>query len=497
MLPDGKIIAGGYFTTFDSQSRRMLVRLNSNGSVDSSFSPPTFGSGANWRVESLAAQSDGKILVGGTFYFSGSTSKSSICRITSNGTLDSAFSGITNGAHAAGNTSSTRTVSEIEVNHDGTILISGNFTAFNNNARGGIAKLTTTGALDATFAPTSNGEINALRLQPDGKILVGGTFTTLNGATAAKIGRLTSLGVNDIGFLAAGGHTAGVEDFAFQPDGRIVMGADYGTFQNALSDGPLWRFYAGLSSLPGTVQLAAETATGIEGVTLNITATRTGGTAGAITVGYSTVAASAAAGTDFTTTSGVLTWANGDGVAKTISIPVLNDTLADNGETFLVNLGESLIGTALLHTNQQATVTTSTAFIAWQSTHFTISELTDTNISGGLADPDGDGHNNLTEFALGLLPKAPDGAGALSRGMTNISGNNYLTLTFRRRLSAADLAYTVQNNNLLEASWPATAVQVGSAVNNGDGTETVTFRDSVPVSSSPKRFMRLQIQRQP
>jgi hypothetical protein len=124
-------------------------------------------------------------------------------------------------------------------------------------------------------------------------------------------------------------------------------------------------------------------------------------------------------------------------------------------------------------------------------------ELSNSAISGDSADPDGDGRDNLTEFALGLAPRVPDAAGSPAAGIANISGTNYLTLTFRRRVPTLDLTYTVQNNDLLGTSWTSTASIVGAPVSNGDGTETVTFRDDTPVSGTSQRYMRLQIQRAP
>jgi hypothetical protein len=37
--PDGKIIIGGFFTTYDGQTRNRIARLNSDGSLDTSFNP--------------------------------------------------------------------------------------------------------------------------------------------------------------------------------------------------------------------------------------------------------------------------------------------------------------------------------------------------------------------------------------------------------------------------------------------------------------------------
>jgi uncharacterized delta-60 repeat protein len=61
---DGKILAGGIFTSYNGTSINRIVRLNTDGSIDSSFN---IGSGFNNWVYSVAIQNDGKILAGGIF----------------------------------------------------------------------------------------------------------------------------------------------------------------------------------------------------------------------------------------------------------------------------------------------------------------------------------------------------------------------------------------------------------------------------------------------
>lgn len=509
--PDGKILLGGSFGTFNGAAKRMLVRLNTDGSVDTSFTPPTFAgsAGDSWRVESLAMLPDGKVLVGGSFYFSGSPFKASLCRITTSGAADTTFNGITNGAHLSGSTGDIRSVLKIETTMDGSILVAGNFTAYNGTARQGLARLTSVGALDTTFNPTLNGAVNAILIQPDGRILLGGSFTTFNGGTANKLVRLSSAGVVETTFTAAGGvgsdvgGTSGdVYSLALQADGRVLLGGDHMSFQGAgigmFNTRPYWRFFGGLSGLPGTVQFGSEVVPGIEGSSATLSVTRTGGSSGALSVGYSTVAGTAGT-SDFTPTSGVLTWDDGDAAAKTIMVPITADGVAEGPESFVVNLGQPLRNSTLLSAVQRATVNVATAFDSWRNSHFTPLELADSNVSGDLADPDGDGASNLLEFALGLNPRSSSG-GALPAGvMQNIGGSNYLTLTFKRRVPALDLTYAPQTNSgtLTSGDWLSNAVQVGTAVSNGDGTETVTFRDNTAQSASTRRFMRVQVTRAP
>ena len=76
--PDGKILIGGYFTSVGGVSRNKIARLNADGTLDISFDP---GDGANNSVNSVALQSDGKILIGGDFTTVGGVSRNGIARL--------------------------------------------------------------------------------------------------------------------------------------------------------------------------------------------------------------------------------------------------------------------------------------------------------------------------------------------------------------------------------------------------------------------------------
>jgi uncharacterized delta-60 repeat protein len=87
---DGKILVGGAFTTLDGDLtlRNRIARLNADGSVDSTFDPD-----ANVDVSALALQGDGKILIGGAFttLAGGATTRNYVARLNTDGTVDSTF----------------------------------------------------------------------------------------------------------------------------------------------------------------------------------------------------------------------------------------------------------------------------------------------------------------------------------------------------------------------------------------------------------------------
>src|SRR5262249_16105831 len=59
---DGRIVAGGAFTTLGGQVRRRLARLYPDGTLDPTFTPASSG-----IVNALALQGDERLLVGGPF----------------------------------------------------------------------------------------------------------------------------------------------------------------------------------------------------------------------------------------------------------------------------------------------------------------------------------------------------------------------------------------------------------------------------------------------
>jgi len=110
-------------------------------------------------------------------------------------------------------------------------------------------------------------------------------------------------------------------------------------------------------------------------------------------------------------------------------------------------------------------------------------------ISGDLVDLSGDGIPNLLAYALGLNPT--NSAGQL---LTVGTTNDFLTLTYLRPHPApADLLYLGEVSDAL-LDWMTNTVE--SAIDNGNGTETVTTSDTVPTSSTNQRFIRLRVIRE-
>lgn len=107
----------------------------------------------------------------------------------------------------------------------------------------------------------------------------------------------------------------------------------------------------------GSIQFSASTYSTAENQgAVTITATRTGGANGTVTVQYFTGPSSATAGADYQAANGTLAWENGDASPKSFTVPIVNDTLVEGPETFFVTLN-SPTGGATLGAPATATVT--------------------------------------------------------------------------------------------------------------------------------------------
>jgi hypothetical protein len=88
------------------------------------------------------------------------------------------------------------------------------------------------------------------------------------------------------------------------------------------------------------VQLAFGDAAAAEGESKQLVVRRLGGVGGAVSVHYDVVGRSATAGTDFDPASGTLSWADGDGGPRAVTVDVLDDDTVEGGETLLVRLSD-------------------------------------------------------------------------------------------------------------------------------------------------------------
>jgi uncharacterized delta-60 repeat protein len=202
----GLIIVGGGFASVNGATRTGVVRLLSTGAPDTSFTftPPS----ALSKIKvNAGGNMGGKYPIVGRALYGGIT-RGFGCRLTSNGTVDSSFA--INQSPVANFLLFDNEVENGGARDNGPIYVCGGFTLVNdgNNftiPRGRIAKLTTSGTLDTTWAPNgADNIIHSLDIQPNGKILIGGAFTTYNTVSRNAFTRLNPNGSLDTSFNVGG-----------------------------------------------------------------------------------------------------------------------------------------------------------------------------------------------------------------------------------------------------------------------------------------------------
>ncbi len=232
-----KILVGGAFSTAGGVTRRNFARVLTSGALDTTFANDA-GNGTNLQLTSIvAADSGGKIIIGGYFTTYGGQPAQGIARVeAANGALDTAFSGSI-GSGVAGNV-----VHALALQADGQIIVGGNFSSFNGATRSNLARLSATGALDGDLAPTFNAQVTALAAPSatdGGGLLIAGAFTTLNSIPTNRLARLTSLGARDAAVSYTLYRAGSINALAYGPTGSVLIGGDFthlgGTAVNALA----------------------------------------------------------------------------------------------------------------------------------------------------------------------------------------------------------------------------------------------------------------------
>jgi uncharacterized delta-60 repeat protein len=214
---DGKILVGGGFFSMGGQTRVNIARLDATTGLADSFNP-----NADHEVFSIAVQADGKILLGGRFGNIGGQPRYNIGRLDP--VTGHADSFDPNTGYCCG--TGMDAVYAIAAQADGKVLIGGSFTSIGGQQRRNIARVDATTGQPDSFNPNANDYVSAIAVQADGRILVGGNFTSIGGEPRNHIARLSPVSGAADSFAA---HTSGggVHSIAVQADGKILAGGDF------------------------------------------------------------------------------------------------------------------------------------------------------------------------------------------------------------------------------------------------------------------------------
>jgi hypothetical protein len=185
---DGKVIIAGYFSYVNGVRRNGLARLNTDGSLDTTWNPNPYGS-----IDAILIDSANNLYVGGSFSSIGGQATSGLVRLSSSGAVDSTW-----------NPSPSSSSFYLDINAltldpvSGYLYVGGSFTSIGGQAMNNIARLSTSGGgADPTWNPNPNQSVSAIVTDNAGNVYTSGSFTTIGGLQRNYIAKISGAGVVD------------------------------------------------------------------------------------------------------------------------------------------------------------------------------------------------------------------------------------------------------------------------------------------------------------
>jgi uncharacterized delta-60 repeat protein len=221
--PDDKLAIVGLFGSFNGLAAGGIIRLNSNGTRDSSF---VSGSGFAVQPYGIARQSSGKYIVGGNLTTYSGITINPVARLNYDGSFDSSFNG------ATGITSPY----VIVIQSDDKVVVGEGYSVRRFNVDDG--------SVDNTWSvpPSiiSNGQPYAMAIQSDNKVVVLSPSTIYSGITTNNVFRLNTNGTLDSSFNIGSGFSdpssVSYADVAIEPDGKIIICGRFHSYNGYISN---------------------------------------------------------------------------------------------------------------------------------------------------------------------------------------------------------------------------------------------------------------------
>lgn len=211
---DGGLIVGGSFRYVNGLPRENIFRLRPGGSLD-----PEWHVSADKRVDALAADSSGSVFVGGDFQQIGGQPRSRIAKLTGAGVAD---------VDAEWNPTADGLVQALIVSEDGSVYAAGYFGNIGAQGRVGLAKLdgNGVGAVDPLWNPGVSGIVNAMTLSA-GALYVGGSFVQVGGLSRSNMAKVSAEGLGTVDPAWNPSLNGAVYAVALDEDGSVIVGGAF------------------------------------------------------------------------------------------------------------------------------------------------------------------------------------------------------------------------------------------------------------------------------
>jgi hypothetical protein len=245
---DGKLVVTGNFTSFNGTARNRIARLNTDGSLDTSL---VVGTGFNNITSGVEVDSQGRIVVCGSYSSYSGVSANRIIRLLSGGTVDTSF---------VYGTAFNNVTNSVVINSDDSMYVGGYFSTYSGITSNRIIKLTAGGTVDTSFnvgtglnSNTSNQPVGLIS-DGDGGVYVFGYFTTYSGITANRLTKLLPTGQIDPNFNIGNGFNGPVITAYKVLNDKLLISGTFTSFNGLTvsngiivlnSDGSIYRTFSG------------------------------------------------------------------------------------------------------------------------------------------------------------------------------------------------------------------------------------------------------------
>ncbi len=179
----GRVLVGGDFSRVDSVNRNGIARLLATGAIDTTFDA---GDAVRTSIRSILVDGVGRIVVGGSFSSGVNFSLNNLARLNPDGSNDATFNTVGGGPNAR--------VNRLAFDNQGRIVIGGIFTLVSGLSRSGIARVYPDGTVDPTFGIGIGVEGEVFDLAEDGlgRLVFCGQFTGVQATGRGGAARLLS-----------------------------------------------------------------------------------------------------------------------------------------------------------------------------------------------------------------------------------------------------------------------------------------------------------------
>jgi len=221
----GKIYIGGNFTTWNGVTRNRIARLNTDGTLDTSFDP---GAGFNITVNVITLDSLGKLYVGGSFTAYSGVTANRIIKLNTDGTKDATFDNTTGFNDV---------VFDIKLDSLGQLWVGGTFTTYKGVSAPYLTKLNTNGSRDVTYPNTTNpnSTVYTIAIDTNNDVYIGGVFGQVGATLSRYIAKILKTGGLDATFIVAAASNAfgnQVYSILYKPlTNSIIVGGNFTTWK--------------------------------------------------------------------------------------------------------------------------------------------------------------------------------------------------------------------------------------------------------------------------